>query len=120
MELSHRVVAVLSAQVQRQTNKTASEMLSNCLNFESLQSLKLFNKSITTTVFQQFHCSSIFLSNECLRLRAVLLAKKDKFIFRWCFDPGADLWKDAKGVDRRFSAMSPGKKISHYYGSISS
>ena len=28
MELSHRVVMVLSAQVQRQTNKTASELLS--------------------------------------------------------------------------------------------
>ena len=38
---------VLSAQVQRQTNKTASEMLS-CLKFKSLPSLKLFNKSITT------------------------------------------------------------------------
>ena len=48
MELSHRVVMVLSAQVQRQTNKTASEMLSSCLNFKSLPSLKLFNKSITT------------------------------------------------------------------------
>ena len=28
MELSNRIVMVLSAQVQRQTNKTASEMLS--------------------------------------------------------------------------------------------
>ena len=38
MELSHRVVMVLSAQVQRQTNKTASEMLSSCLKFKSLPS----------------------------------------------------------------------------------
>ena len=48
MELSHRVVTGLSAQVQQQTNKTASEMLSSCLKFKSLPSLKLFNKSITT------------------------------------------------------------------------
>ena len=48
MELSHRVVMVLSAQVQRQTNKTASEMLSSCLKLKSLPSLKLFNKPITT------------------------------------------------------------------------
>ena len=48
MELSHRVVIDLSARVQRQTNKTASEMLSSCLKFKSLPSLKLFNKSITT------------------------------------------------------------------------
>ena len=48
MELSHRVVIDLSAQVQRQTNKTASEMLSSCLKFKSLPSLKLFNKPITT------------------------------------------------------------------------
>ena len=44
MVLSHRVVMVLSAQVQRQTNKTASEMLSS-LKFKSFPSLKLFNKS---------------------------------------------------------------------------
>ena len=44
MELSHRVVMVLSAQLQRQTNKTASEMLSSCLKFKSLPSLKLSNK----------------------------------------------------------------------------
>ena len=50
MELSHRVVMVLSAQVQRQTNKTASEMFSSCLKLKSLQSLKLFNKPITTTI----------------------------------------------------------------------
>ena len=48
MELSHRVVMVFSAQVQRQTNKTASEILSSCLKFKSLPSLKLFNKPITT------------------------------------------------------------------------
>ena len=48
MDLSDRVVMVLSAQVQRQTNKTASEMLSRCLKFKSLPSLKLSNKSITT------------------------------------------------------------------------
>ena len=46
MELSHRVVIYLSAQVQRQTNKTASEMLSSCLKFKSLPSL--FNRVITT------------------------------------------------------------------------
>ena len=39
---------VLSAQVPRQTNKTASEMLSSCLKFKSSSSLKLFNKPITT------------------------------------------------------------------------
>ena len=47
MELSHRVVMVLSAQVQRQTNKTASEMLSS-LKFKSLPTLELFDKPITT------------------------------------------------------------------------
>ena len=47
MESSHMVVMVLSAQVQRQTNKTASEVLSS-LKFKSLPSLKLFNKPITT------------------------------------------------------------------------
>ena len=46
MELSHRVVMVLSAQVQRQTNKTASEMLSSCVKFKSLPSL--FIMFITT------------------------------------------------------------------------
>ena len=48
MELSYRVVMVFSAQVPRQTNKTASEILSSCLKFKSLPSLKLFNKPITT------------------------------------------------------------------------
>ena len=47
MELSHRVVIVLSAQVQQQTNKTASEMLSSCLKFKLLPSLKLSIKVIT-------------------------------------------------------------------------
>ena len=46
MELSQGVVIVLPAQMQRQTNKTASEM-SSCLIFNSLPSLKLFNKPIT-------------------------------------------------------------------------
>ena len=54
MKLSHRAVMVLSAQMQRQTNKTASEMLSSGLKFKSLQSLKLFNKS-NTTIRQQFN-----------------------------------------------------------------
>ena len=48
MELSHRVAMVFSAQVQQQTNKTASEMLSSSLKYKSLPSLKLFNKPITT------------------------------------------------------------------------
>ena len=47
MKISHWVVMVLSAQVQRQTNKTASEILTS-LKFKSLPSLKLFNKPITT------------------------------------------------------------------------
>ena len=33
MAKSHRVVIVLPAQVQRQTNKTASKVLPSCLNF---------------------------------------------------------------------------------------
>ena len=48
MELSHQFVMVLTAEVQQQTNKTASDMLSSCLKFKSLPSLKLLNKSITT------------------------------------------------------------------------
>ena len=48
MELSYRVVMILPAQVQRQTNKTASKMLYSCLKFKSLPSLKVFNKPITT------------------------------------------------------------------------
>ena len=55
MELSHRVVMVSSAQVQRQTNKTASEM-SSCLKFKSLPSLKLFKKSITTIRLRNQWC----------------------------------------------------------------
>ena len=47
MESSHMVVMVLSAQLQRQTNKTASEVLSS-LKLKSLPSLKLFNKPIKT------------------------------------------------------------------------
>ena len=61
MELSHRVVMVLSAQVQQQTNKTASEMLSS-LKFKSLPSLKLFNKSIATirpTYIELFNMSCL-------------------------------------------------------------
>ena len=50
MELSYWVVMVLSAQVQRQTNKTASEMLSSCLKFKSLPSLK----PITTIKLKDF------------------------------------------------------------------
>ena len=46
MELSHRVVMVLSAKVQRQTNKTVSETFSSCLKLKSLPSL--FIKFITT------------------------------------------------------------------------
>ena len=53
MELSHRVVMVLSAHVQRQTNKTASEMLSICLKFKPLKPLKQFNKSITTNTLME-------------------------------------------------------------------
>ena len=48
MEISRRFVIVLLAKVEHQTNKTASEMLSICLKFESMPSLKLLNKSITT------------------------------------------------------------------------
>ena len=48
MELCHRGEIVFSAHVQRQTNGTASDMLSSCLKFKSLPSLKLFNKPITT------------------------------------------------------------------------
>ena len=43
MELSHRVVIVLCAQVQRKTNKKALEMSSR-LKFESMPSRVLLNK----------------------------------------------------------------------------
>ena len=68
MELSHRFVMVLSAQVQRQTNKAASEMLSSCLKFKSLPSLKLFNKSITTIrlQLQQLGITTINILNELI------------------------------------------------------
>ena len=60
MDLSHRVVMVISAQVQRQTNKTASEMLS-ILKLKSLASLKLFNKPITTISLTAFRLQINYL-----------------------------------------------------------
>ena len=60
MELSHWVVMV-SAQVQRQTNKTASEMLSSCLKFKLLPFLKLSNKSITTIRLLNLPSQYIFI-----------------------------------------------------------
>ena len=46
MELFHWVVTLLiflSAQVQRQTSTTPSEMFSSCLKFKSLASLEIIN-----------------------------------------------------------------------------
>ena len=48
MDLSHWVVIVLSAHVQRKPIKTASEMMSSGLQFKSSPSLKLINQSITS------------------------------------------------------------------------
>ena len=82
MELSHRLVMVLPAQWQRLTNKTVSEMLSCCLKFKSLPSLKLFNKPITTIRLGERR-SLTFLKLAKLMLWASWIASKMAMIWIW-------------------------------------